>query len=140
MEDKKKRFTCPCGSSEFLEGPHGGVSVNFCCNICNRRFNDGIWIDEEGFVSMTDKIAFFNGPYFPTGRIRTAPPLGCMDCGLLYSKFPLDVHLPRSQWLLIHENEGGVLCAQCIVTRAAKIPGCTVVHAILEISPRSSDG
>lgn len=25
---------------EFLEGPHGGCSVNFKCNICGAKFND----------------------------------------------------------------------------------------------------
>lgn len=63
--------------------------------------------------------------------------VACMDCGLPYEEFPLDVILPRSQWLDINPADGGVLCAGCIVKRAAKIPGCTVVHAILEISPRT---
>ncbi len=34
-------FQCPdCGSTDFWEGPHGGLSVNFCCIKCGARFND----------------------------------------------------------------------------------------------------
>ena len=51
-----------------------------------------------------------------------------------YRDFPLDVVLPRSQWLTILPEDNGLLCAACIVKRAAKVPRCTVVHAILEIS------
>jgi hypothetical protein len=65
----------------------------------------------------------------------TPPPAACLDCGLPYGDFPLDVILPRSQWLTIHPDEHGLLCAMCIVKRAAKIPCCAVVHAILEIVP-----
>jgi hypothetical protein len=59
----------------------------------------------------------------------------CLDCGLPYDKFPLDVILPRSQWLTIHPAESGLLCAGCIVNRAEKIPGVIVVHAFIEIAP-----
>jgi hypothetical protein len=61
----------------------------------------------------------------------------CLDCGKRYAEFPLDVVLPRSQWLAIHPADGGVLCAACIVKRAAKVPGATVVHAVIEIAPQS---
>jgi len=57
-----------------------------------------------------------------------------MDCGLPYSSFPLDVNLPRGQWLQINPKDGGVLCANCIVARVKKlIPGATVIHAIVEV-------
>lgn len=62
----------------------------------------------------------------------------CLDCGLPYAAFPLDVNLPRSQWLLIHPDEHGVLCARCIVARAAAVPGATVCHLVIEVSPRST--
>src|SRR3990167_10209957 len=61
---------------------------------------------------------------------------GCLDCGLAYEDFPLDVVLPRGQWLMINPSEHGVLCAACIVKRAATIPGATVVHAIVDIRPQ----
>ena len=32
---------CPdCGGSKFLEGPHGGLSVNFKCAGCGSEFNN----------------------------------------------------------------------------------------------------
>jgi transposase-like protein len=35
---------CPdCGSNDFLEGPHGGLSINFKCAKCNSEFND-TWV------------------------------------------------------------------------------------------------
>lgn len=61
--------------------------------------------------------------------------LKCMDCGLPYEDFPLDVMLPRGQWLLIHSNDDGVLCAQCMVKRISKIPGATACHMVVEIAP-----
>jgi hypothetical protein len=49
--------------------------------------------------------------------------LCCMDCALDYEHdFPLDVVLTKEQWLLIHPADGGVLCANCIVKRASKLP------------------
>lgn len=58
----------------------------------------------------------------------------CMDCGLPYERFPLDMLLPRSQWMEIHPDDGGLLCAQCIVTRASKLPGALSVQAVIEIA------
>lgn len=47
MEDKwpdsEKFFDdgCPfCASIEFIEGPHGGESINFKCADCGAGFND----------------------------------------------------------------------------------------------------
>jgi len=75
------------------------------------------------------------------GRILSAPEerpdfelLRCYDCGLPYRSFPLDVVLPDEQWNAISPTggHGCVLCAQCIVHRAAKLPGATVVHVTIE--------
>ena len=59
----------------------------------------------------------------------------CLDCGLDYKQFPLDVLLPRAQWLAIHPDENGVLCVACLVKRCALLPGAVVVHAVVEIAP-----
>lgn len=67
-----------------------------------------------------------------------APPAACLDCGLPYEDFPLDVVLPRAQWLRIHPDEHGLLCAKCIVARAAKVLGVVCVLAILEIAPHEA--
>ena len=61
-------------------------------------------------------------------------PAVCLDCGKPYSDFPCDVILTRTQWLEIHPDEHGLLCASCIVTRAAKLPGFLAVHAFIEIA------
>lgn len=70
----------------------------------------------------------------------TQPPAplsaACLDCGLPYEQFQIDLLLPRSQWLEIHPDESGLLCARCIALRAAKLPGATAVRAVIEIAPR----
>lgn len=36
----RTKGTCPfCGSKDFFEGPHGGMSVNIYCQGCDARFN-----------------------------------------------------------------------------------------------------
>ena len=61
-------------------------------------------------------------------------PLTCMDCPKLYRDFPLDSTLPDEQWRMIHNSEGGVLCANCMVARARKLPGAVVVHIRIEFA------
>src|SRR6516164_6575038 len=60
-------FRCTeCGGAEFLEGPHGGTAVNFCCKGCWARYND-LWpfrIDRDGFV-LAHEMEAFHGPYTP---------------------------------------------------------------------------
>jgi hypothetical protein len=58
----------------------------------------------------------------------------CKDCGRLYSNFGLDIILPKSQWLQINPDGGGLLCGQCISMRADKLQGATVIHAIIEVN------
>jgi len=53
----------------------------------------------------------------------------CLDCGKPYSEFALDVVLPDEQWVLIHPEVNGLLCACCIVDRAAKVPGAITIRA-----------
>ena len=60
----------------------------------------------------------------------------CLDCGKPYADFGLDLLLPRSQWLAIHPDDHGLLCAGCILARASKIPGTTGVHGVIEIKAR----
>jgi hypothetical protein len=65
----------------------------------------------------------------------------CWSCGLPYSKFPLDLLVPRAQWLLINRGrESGLLCAACIVRRMRRcIKGVTVIHAVGEVAPRDKE-
>ncbi len=58
----------------------------------------------------------------------------CLDCGKPYSEFPLDSTLPDEQWRMIHNSEGGILCANCMVARAAKLPGTIAVRMRIEFA------
>lgn len=111
--------TPACGTADIWRI---GDRFKLICQQCA-----GSWGLNE-FWEQTEEIVKTMDGLLPDAR--------CRDCGLPYEAFPLDVNLPRSQWMEIHpEGEGGLLCAQCIVERAAKVPGCTVVHAVLEIAP-----
>lgn len=84
------------------------------------------------FNTYEDAVNFMKaGP-----SVRTEAPqettLRCMDCQAVYSEFPLDTTIPDEQWRLIHNNEGGVLCASCIVKRAAKLPGVVAIRARID--------
>lgn len=67
-----------CGSTDFIEGPHGGEAVNFACAKCFARYND-LWpftIMRHGYLSESDKIhwntsGYLYGarPYRPRGPI-----------------------------------------------------------------------
>ncbi len=59
----------------------------------------------------------------------------CLDCGLDYADFGIDVLLPRHQWLLIHPDDGGLLCARCIALRAAQVPKAVALHVVIGIAP-----
>ncbi len=64
----------------------------------------------------------------------------CIDCGLPYSEFGLDTTLPDEQWLAIHpEGLHGILCANCIVRRAAEIEGVIAIRAEIEIVDGKED-
>ena len=65
--------------------------------------------------------------------------LGCMDCGKPYSDFPLDTTIPDEQWRMIHDSNGGVLCASCMVLRLSRLPGAIAVRARLEIAGKPCD-
>jgi hypothetical protein len=47
----------------------------------------------------------------------------CDDCGKPYKKFKLDTMLSDEQWLMVHPEKNGLLCASCMVKRAERLPG-----------------
>ena len=59
--------------------------------------------------------------------------LFCMDCGLPYEIFGMDAVMPRAQWLEINPDDGGLLCANCMVKRASNVKGATCIHFIIEV-------
>lgn len=44
----------------------------------------------------------------------------CIDCNIKI--LPISFNLSREQWLLIHPSDGGILCPNCIIKRASKLP------------------
>uniref|UniRef100_A0A6H1ZHP6 Uncharacterized protein n=2 Tax=viral metagenome TaxID=1070528 RepID=A0A6H1ZHP6_9ZZZZ len=68
------------------------------------------------------------------GKIKM---LKCEDCVLPYKDFPLDTTIPNGQWLDIHPERdgGGVLCANCMIKRASKLPGVIAARMVFEFKP-----
>jgi hypothetical protein len=93
-------------------GSHNG----WCCGRLSAH--DGNHDDLHGMTWSEDT---------PTGLV-------CADCGLPYQDFPLDTTIPDEQWHAIFGGPGGVLCASCIVKRAAKLPGAVAVRARIEFA------
>lgn len=89
-------------------------------NQNKHSLSEVIEIDENGVVHLLG--------------LMNLPPLACLDCGKPYRDFPLDSTLSAEQWRLIHDSEGGVLCANCMVARAAKLPGVVAVRMQIEFA------
>lgn len=72
----------------------------------------------------------------PDGQHEDSCPMAgrCMDCGMRREDIPADVVMSREQWLTIHPKEVGILCAGCIVRRAARIRGAVRCHLVVEIA------
>ena len=58
----------------------------------------------------------------------------CLDCGTPYVELGLDLVLPDEQWLMIHpEGLHDILCASCMMIRAERLDGATVVIAKIDL-------
>lgn len=64
----------------------------------------------------------------------------CLDCGAPSGDEPLALIIPRKQWLLIHPNDGGYLCAHCMIVRASRLPGAHNFTAILTFGSDHDEG
>lgn len=62
----------------------------------------------------------------------------CIDCGKLYRNFGLDMTFPDEQWEMICPDRGGILCANCILERASKLPNVIAIRAQIEFSNSKS--
>jgi hypothetical protein len=62
----------------------------------------------------------------------------CMGCGTV--DMPLDTVLTGKQWRMIRPEEGGVLCAACIVRRASRLPHVIGVCARIVFADDYDDG
>jgi len=60
-KDKFFEAICPdCGEQKLMEGPHGGLSVNYMCDGCGSKFNHmGVF----GVQRISDKGTPKSGPY-----------------------------------------------------------------------------
>ncbi len=108
----------------------GGITTIACCCGHGKR---------PGSIILGDGREFIIAPDYETARtvevafppIHPFPEGSCEDCGRAYGTHDwLDINIPNEQWTLItgrygSDREGGILCADCLVKRAAK----------LEISP-----
>ena len=65
---------------------------------------------------------------------RTPPQVACIYCGGDYATQPLDVVLSKEQWLLLNPDDGGVLCAACIVKRASELPHVINIAAKIQFA------
>ncbi len=70
--DRVSTFRCPdCGGTEFLEGPHGGLAINFACALCRARFNDTMmFVAREGKVEPNEWHLFNKKGFQPMGRLK----------------------------------------------------------------------
>lgn len=53
---------------------------------------------------------------------ETNRPLHCMECGLLYKEFGIDVNVPDDQWVLLMGRPAGdgMMCGACLIEAGAK--------------------
>lgn len=63
----------------------------------------------------------------------------CIDCRTADGDRD-GIVIPRAQWLLINPDDGGVLCANCIVRRAKKLPDAINVTAFITFACDYADG
>lgn len=93
-------------------------------------------------IKLTGRCLFYETPYIDLSVMpaQAARPMGavyCQDCGRAYP-FGLDVVLPDDQWALImgqpdsKDDPGRLLCANCIVLRASRLPGVVRAKLVLE--------
>lgn len=75
---------------------------------------------------------------FPEPRIHDPR---CMDCGIPYgSPDWVDTTLSDDQWLRLVGSPDGILCANCIVKRASKLPEVVAMRAKIEFANEPPEG
>lgn len=107
-------FDCDCGKPATCYGSYEGRPQYFACDDCCGHGQ------EDGRCEPVCK---------PEADESDHDPLSCMDCRMPYAIFPLDSTLPHDEWALIHDSEGGLLCANCMVKRIKeRVPGAVAVR------------
>ncbi len=64
----------------------------------------------------------------------------CADCGLPYADFGIDTTLPNLQWKELTPDGAGLLCANCICKRAAKMPNVLAARMVIEVMWSATEG
>jgi len=65
----------------------------------------------------------------------------CLDCGTDYdAAMALSLLIPKAQWLAIHPADAGVLCANCMLRRASKLPGVINITGRITFSAEYAEG
>lgn len=130
--ERKDSETAPC--YRIWSAP----STDEMCQPCAERTKTNDQYDaarrwrRNAVATLTRRLNAWN-----KRRAKLHPNADCRDCGKPYELFPLDLLLPRSQWLDIHPEDGGVLCANCMIERIRDaVKGATAVHAVVEVAPR----
>lgn len=116
----------------------GSVARDILCDrLSLPHMNPDDWKKSERAVLAASKLCNKHDRHQAVEAVADQrKPVACRDCGLPYRDFPIDLNLPRAQWLLIHPDDGGVLCAMCMLKRIAeKVEGATVVRAVVEVTP-----
>lgn len=67
--------------------------------------------------------------------VHICPMVVCRECGVPYETLGLDITLPDDQWAMIYPEDGGILCANCIAKRAARLPRAIAIRAYIEFAP-----
>lgn len=71
----------------------------------------------------------------------TSPHDTCLDCGTGYdAAMALSLLIPKAQWLLICPKDGGLLCANCMLRRAAKLQGVINITGRITFSSEYNEG
>lgn len=98
-------------TGEFRDGSEG------TCIGCKTVYVAYLMTDESWALVPADEPAEDREKNDPVHEVK------CMGCGLPYAGPAwLDLVIPREQWLLIHPDDGGILCANCLIARASKLP------------------
>jgi len=63
-----------------------------------------------------------------------------MDCGADYdTAMAMSLLIPKSQWLRINPADGGLLCANCMLRRAAKLDGAVNITGVITFADDTDD-
>lgn len=108
-------------------------------DLARHRLIDAVTLVMSGEVSPDTMIWGWGCIDEILKRAPSENTLSCMDCGVPYADIPLDATLSDEQWRMIHDSEGGILCASCMVARAAKFPGAVAVRMRIEFNEQATE-